>query len=195
MEVLSETYWDERYKNQSIPWDLGGVSPSIKSYMDQLNDKEVKILIPGAGNSYEAEYLFNQGFKNVYVADLSQTALTNFKTRVPEFPSANLLHSDFFELAETFDLIIEQTFFCALDPKLRNAYVDQCNQLLKDHGLLIGVLFDFPLTSEGPPFGGNWEYYKSIFSQKFEILTLEPCYNSHPSRAGKELFIELQLKD
>ena len=36
-------------------------------------------------NAYEAEYLFNQGFKNVFVMDISALPLRNFKERNPNF--------------------------------------------------------------------------------------------------------------
>ncbi|HIC33088.1 MAG TPA: SAM-dependent methyltransferase, partial [Flavobacteriaceae bacterium] len=75
---LSEEFWDNRYKNEDTGWDLGEVSPPLKAYFDQLQDKNLKILIPGGGNSHEAEYLYNQGFTNVFVVDVSKTALENF---------------------------------------------------------------------------------------------------------------------
>ena len=61
---LSENAWDNRYLNNDIAWDLGEVSPPLKAYFDQLTNKEIKILIPGGGNSYEAAYLFEKGFEN-----------------------------------------------------------------------------------------------------------------------------------
>ena len=109
---LDSEYWESRYQDNSIGWDLGKVSRPLEYYFEQLDSKVLKILIPGGGNSYEAEYLFKRGFKNVYVVDLSETALINLKKRVPEFPSAHLIQKDFFDLTMKFDLIVEQTFFC-----------------------------------------------------------------------------------
>ena len=51
---LSEKAWDNRYLNNDIGWDLGTVSPPLKAYFDQLENKELKILIPGGGNAHEA---------------------------------------------------------------------------------------------------------------------------------------------
>ncbi|WP_338127094.1 hypothetical protein [Tenacibaculum piscium] len=82
---LSEFFWDNKYLNNKIGWDLGEISPPLKMYFDQLKNKELKILIPGGGNSYEAEYLFNNGFKNVFVVDLSKTAFENIKKKSPKF--------------------------------------------------------------------------------------------------------------
>ena len=116
---LSEEFWDKKYQANKVGWDLGEVSPPLKAYFDQLENKKLKILIPGGGNSYEAEYLFNKGFINVFVVDLSKTALENIKSRVSNFPDSQLIHGNFFDLNTTFDLVIEQTFFCALNPNLR----------------------------------------------------------------------------
>jgi len=57
MKLLSKEYWDNRYDSNTDRLDLGVVSPPIQSYIDQIDNKELSILIPGAGNSYEAEYL------------------------------------------------------------------------------------------------------------------------------------------
>lgn len=104
---LSENYWDNRYKTNDIGWDIGKISTPLKNYFDQLTNKNIKILIPGGGNSYEAEYLYNKGFKNVFLIDISETAVNNFKQRVPQFPESQILHLDFFDLEMTFGLIIE----------------------------------------------------------------------------------------
>ena len=189
---LSSTAWDNRYQTNDIGWDLGEVSPPLKAYFNQLEDKNLKILIPGGGNSYEAAYLFNLGFQNVFVVDLSKTALDNIKKRVPNFPTSQLILGDFFDIEKTFDLIIEQTFFCALHPNLREKYAQKMHQLLKDDGKLVGLLFNAPLYTNRPPFGGSKKEYLTYFKEDFKIITFDKCYNSVKSRSGRELFIKLQ---
>lgn len=191
---MKKEYWIERYQNQQTGWDIGYVSTPLKEYIDQLVDKRMKILIPGAGNAYEAEYLFTQGFKNVYVLDISEAPLEAFSARNPTFPKGQLILGNFFDLEGTFDLILEQTFFCALTPKLRGDYALKMHQLLKPKGKLVGLLFDFPLTEKGPPFGGDSDEYRAHFTSYFEVLTLERSYNSIKPRVGKELFFRLQKK-
>jgi thiopurine S-methyltransferase len=191
---LSENYWNNRYLTNNIGWDIGSVSTPLKNYIDQLTNKNLKILIPGGGNSYEAEYLYNKGFKNVHVVDVSETALLNFKERVPHFPQTQLLHANFFDLDTTFDLIIEQTFFCAINPSLRQLYVLKMSQLLNMGGKLTGLLFNAPLNSDHPPFGGDRNEYFEYFLPYFNIDIFELCYNSIESRKNQELFIKLTLK-
>lgn len=120
---LNSDYWENRYKNNEISWDTGTITTPLKEYIDQIKDKSIKILIPGAGNSYEFEYLINNGFQNVYVLDFAQSPLNNIKYRISNCNENQLIKSDFFEHNETYDLILEQTFFCAIDPSLRSDYV------------------------------------------------------------------------
>ena len=190
---FNKAYWDNRYKENKTGWNIGYASPPIKEYIEQLNDKSASLLIPGAGNSFEAEFLWDQGFSNTYVLDIAKQPLENLKDRVNSFPKEQLLHQDFFELNRTFDLIIEQTFFCALNPDLRNLYAEKMYQLLKPNGKLVGLFFDFPLTESGPPFGGSFKEYETIFSKYFKIKTLERATNSIKERQGKELFFIFEL--
>ncbi|TYP72887.1 methyltransferase [Aquimarina intermedia] len=185
---LTPAYWNERYKKSQTGWDIGYPSTPLVSYIDQLVDKKIKILIPGCGNSYEAEYLIENDFTNVFVLDYSTAAIAQFKKRVPKFPEDQLLTLDFFKLIDQFDLILEQTFFCALDPSLRDLYVSKMKELIAPGGKIAGVLFNRIFDKPGPPFGGTLEEYKNIFAKTMKIKTLEPCYNSIPERAGNELF-------
>ena len=192
--ILNRAFWDERYKNNDTRWDIGDISTPLKVYFDQLTNKELRILIPGGGNSYEAEYLHHLGFKNVYVVDISSIPLKGIQERLPSFPSEHLIHSDFFDLNMTFNLIIEQTFFCALEKSFRLKYVSHASHLLSNNGKIAGLLFDAPLYEDHPPFGGNSDEYTTCFSPMFNIEIMDSCYNSIESRAGRELFIKLIKK-
>ena len=186
---FDQSYWENKYENQHTGWNIGYISTPIKAYIDNLETKEISILIPGAGNSFEAEYLYRKGFKNVTVLDIAKQPLLNLKERLIDFPESKLIQADFFEHEGCYDLILEQTFFCALDPTLRNAYAIKMFHLLKDKGKLVGLLFDFLLNEEGPPFGGSIFEYQKTFQEYFEIKNLNRCINSIKPRQGKELFI------
>lgn len=194
MTKLNKEYWESRYKENEVGWDTGAITTPLKEYIDQLENKDTKILIPGAGNGYEFEYLISKGFRNVYVLDIAQQPLENIARRVENTFSKNLIEQDFFEHQEQYDLILEQTFFCALDPKLREKYVEKAHSLLTEHGKLVGLLFQFPLTQSGPPFGGSKEEYVKLFSDFFTIKTLEDCYNSIKPRMNNEVFINFIKK-
>ncbi|MEP7264039.1 MAG: methyltransferase domain-containing protein [Bacteroidota bacterium] len=191
--LLDAAYWKQRYQNNDAIWDIGSASPAIATFLNQLTQKEISILIPGCGNSYEAELLIKNDFKNVHLLDYAAEPLRNFAAKNPSFPEDHLHCEDFFHHNGTYDLIIEQTFFCALNPSLRKKYVEKMYSLLKPSGRLAGLLFNCEFEKEGPPFGGNENEYRLYFEPLFEIK-MEPCYNSIPKREGRELFIILQKR-
>lgn len=189
----TEAYWSNRYKDQSTGWDIGYPSTPLKEYIDQLKDKSIRILIPGAGNAYEAEYLIALGFINVFVMDISTIPLLNFAMRNPNFPKEQLIEADFFEHKGVYDLVLEQTFFCSFEPTKgnRELYGKKMAELLNTYGKLVGVWFNIPLIEgdmDKRPFGGNKEEYLKYLNPYFTIKTMKPCYNSIAARAGQELF-------
>jgi thiopurine S-methyltransferase len=194
MEVIDKNYWEKRWENNETGWDAGTITTPLKEYFDQLKDKNIKILIPGCGNAHEAEYLFEQGFKNTYIIDIAPQALASFSKRVPHFPKENLICDDFFNHQNQYDLIVEQTFYCALDPKLRDNYIKKMNELLKPNGKLVGLLFNIPLNTTHPPFGGNKEEYQKQFSPYFNFKHFDICHNSIKPRENNELFFVFEKK-
>lgn len=189
MIKTDKKFWESRWENKQTGWDAGQITTPLKEYFDQLKDKSIKILIPGCGNAYEAEYLYKLGFNNVYIIDIAQQALDNFKLRVPDFPEEHLICDDFFNHEAQYDLIVEQTFFCALNPSLRGQYAQKVHSLLKPQGKLMGLLFNIPLNSTEPPFGGHKDEYIKYFEPYFNFKYFEICYNSIKPRANNELFI------
>lgn len=194
MNKFTKEFWTKRYQENETGWDVGTISNPLKEYIDQLTDTNIRILIPGAGNAHEAEYLFNKGFTNITVIDISELPLKNLQKRLPDFPKENLILCDFFEHHSHYDLIIEQTFFCALDPSFRKQYVAKMLELLKPKGKLVGVFFTDPIDTENPPFGATKEEYTKLFNPGFEFKTFAACVNSIQPRMGRELFINFVKK-
>ena len=189
-----EKYWSKQYEKQQTGWDIGYISTPIKEYIDQLSNKSIKILIPGAGNSYEVEYLHKNGFTQVYLLEFSDEPIANFLNRVPDFPRNHILQEDFFKYKGTYDLIIEHTFFSSIKPENRQEYVNKIHDLLKPDGILVGLLFCVDFKNDFPPFGGNKELYTNLFSKKYIINILENAYNSIKPRMGSELFFKMIKK-
>ena len=188
---LTHEIWNQRYLNNKTGWDIGYASTPLKEYFDQLGDKNLKILIPGCGNAYEAEYLIELGFTNIYLIDWAEESLLNFKNRNPKFPSSNLICGDFFEHKNSYDLIVEQTFFCAINPELREQYALKIKELIGKKGKLVGLLFNDKMYTNRPPFGGNLKSYLKLFKKHFSNVHMEKCYNSINSRSGREVFIAI----
>ncbi len=191
---FDQSYWEKRYQSGQVGWDIGKVSTPLKEYIDQLTQKEMSILIPGAGNGYEAGYLWKQGFENTHILDISKTALDNFNSAFPYFYYKNIHLGDFWAHQGKYDVILEQTFFCAIDIHLRKSYVEKIHDLLVPNGKVIGLLWSEEMGGDAPPFGGSIGEYRELFEDLFSIEIMEETHNSIATRAGRELFIKLIKK-
>jgi methyl halide transferase len=186
MEQLNDEFWSKRYELNQTGWDLHKASPPLKTYIDQLKDKNARILIPGCGNAYEADYLLKKGFTNITLVDIAHVLVEQLQNHFSGKP-VRIFHEDFFAHHGTYDLVLEQTFFCAINPDLREKYAEQMKRLLTPGGTLAGVLFDRDFEG-GPPFGGSISEYRRLFTRYFNIKKLETCYNSIAPRQNAEAF-------
>jgi len=192
--TLDKNYWDSQYINHTTGWDLGEVSPALVHFINQIQNKNKRILIPGCGNAYEAEYLYNNGFKNITLIDISPTLTQILREKFHGKPEITIIEGDFFALKQTFDIILEQTFFCALPPFLREKYVYKMFHLLNKNGVLCGVLFNREFE-KSPPFGGNKPLYEQLFTAAFHFDIFEECQYSATPRSGSELSFHFTKKE
>jgi hypothetical protein len=193
--MADASFWNDLYQTGETPWDLGMPSPPLTTYVDQLTDKNLRILVPGAGYGHEVHYLLQQGFTRVTVLDIAAPPIRRLKhTTKAHGEAVHLLQGDFFDHRGHYDLILEQTFFCTLAPALRKAYARQCWNLLSSRGKLAGLLFDREFPFPGPPYGGGQANYRRIFAPYFRFLHWATCYNSYRTRRGSEWFMVLQKK-
>lgn len=191
---LDQNFWNERYLLNETGWDLAQVSPPLKSYIDQLTNKNLRILIPGCGNSYEAEYLLQNGFTDITIIDIAPALVNRLKSKFQSNQNIKIILGDFFTHKAEYDLVLEQTFFCALNPELRKSYVEAMSDLLSEGGKLAGVFFNREFEIQGPPFGGTSTEYQTLFKDAFNFKTFEQCNNSFQKRADSELFVILEKK-
>ena len=103
---------------------------------------------------------------------------------------------DFFEMdPQPLDLVLEHTFFCALDPSMRTTYAEKIAQWTKPGGFLVGNFFvlsqelvktlpGLSLTQrgEGPPFASTVKEIEGLLLPNFEEVALRPANNPDPDR-------------
>lgn len=181
--------WQGHYDAGDLRWDLGVASPPIIKLWE---DKEIlpgNTIIPGCGRGHEALFLMEKGFR-VAGVDYSPGAIDYLSQ---EISNRNLLGcallENFFKLNDDhnaqYDLMIEQTFFCAISPQHRPLYVETAYRLLKDNGILAGVFYETG-AEDGPPFNTTREDILQNFEPFFKIKRLEKTLHSAESRKGKE---------
>lgn len=191
MSQLDQRFWNDRWQNRQTGWDIGAPAPALAAYISQLADTNLRVLIPGCGNAHEAEHCLRNGIAHVTLLDIAPDLVATLRERYRasiEAGRLSVICADFFEHTGQYDLILEQTFFCAISPDLRPQYVRHMHRLLRPGGKLVGLLFNRDFDG-GPPFGGNIPEYRTLFEPFFQLRTLAPATNSIAPRAGTECFL------
>lgn len=194
MTTWNKSYWEDRYAQKEDFWNAKTITTPLKAYIDQLNDKTLRVLVPGVGHGHELVYLQQQGFTQSKGLDLTTIAFEETMKHEPSVSKDQVIVSDFFAHEGTYDLIIEQTFFCSLPIAKRKDYVQKMHGLLRPEGKLVGLLFDTDFDKPYPPFGGTKDEYLALFEPYFTIEVMERAFNSIKPRQDRELFIILKKK-
>ena len=181
--------WQRHYEENDLGWDLGQVAPPFVKLWQEEKLPLGKVLVPGCGRGHEVVFLAENGF-DVTAIDFSSGAVTYLKNALKKRNlEGRILHQDFFSLDEShegvYDLVLEQTFFCAISPKQRRDYVLNVSRILKPGGILVGLFYH---TDEqgGPPYNTTREDIEIHFSKKFEIQELDKTSLSTEQRKDKE---------
>ena len=187
-------YWEKSYQSGNMGWDLGGPTPIFDDWI-QCQADSLSICILGAGNGWDAINFAEKGH-NVTAVDFAESAIDNMQTSAQNKDiQINLIHSDIFDLCKlfnyTFDIVLEYTCFCAIDPARRMDYVRMTNQILKPDGKLVAILYpiDKDLNDDGPPFAIDLDSTISLFSKYFILDTKEIPSLSIERRNGREVFV------
>jgi SAM-dependent methyltransferase len=161
------THWEEKYRNRTIPWDRGAVSPALLGWLDDGMVPAGRILIPGCGLGHEALELAQRGFQ-VTALDIAPSALEHLAAELrtagveAERVCADALT---WQPAQPFDAIYEQTCLCALDPGHWPAYERQLFDWLRPCGKLL-ALFMQTEKAGGPPYHCGMPDMRTLFSAK-----------------------------
>ena len=192
-DINKSSFWEQRYEKGEIGWDLGAETPVFTAISEKL--KPGKVCILGCGNGYDAISFSKKGF-SVTAVDFARTPINNLQIAARSLSlSIEIIKKDIFDLipdySSQFDYIIEQTCFCAIDPRKRQQYSNLVHDLLKVGGKLIGLWMplDKDIIDGGPPFGVKENEIKKLFSTKWKIT--EDCFptQSIEARKGREKLI------
>ncbi len=192
------SYWDDKYINNKITWDLKGCNPVFE---DIIKKTEFifpgKILITGCGKGYDAVLAAKYGF-DVTAVDFSVHAI-EFAGELAkkEGVEVKFVAKDIFllqeEYYEQFDYIYEYVTYCAINPERRKEYLQKLSKLIKPSGKLIAHLFPTDNREGGPPFSINIvDFYKAA-SEFFSLALSTKKINSIKPRAGREA-LQIYLK-
>jgi SAM-dependent methyltransferase len=192
-DVDDPQFWENIYLEDDAGWDLNGVTPIFETLSKSLTKGNVCFL--GSGRGYDAVQFAKMNF-DVTAVDFAPSAIkaVNVLAKKSDL-SIQTIQDDIFSLtpeyANTFDLIIEQTCFCAIHPSRRKDYEKLAKSLLKPSGKLIGLWFPLDKKTDegGPPWGTTINEVKSIFNSGWSIEKEEFSAQSIAPRKGREKLI------
>ncbi len=207
---MTQTYWQARFENADTPWQLDEVSPVVKEALALLIARGVSLsgltaLSPGCGTGLDALECARRGL-DVVAVDWSHAAVVDLTSRYNALQRAlggtvQVVEGDLFAIQPiAVDLVVEHTFFCAIDPSSRVRYVKKLLEWVKPSGHVAGNFFiveeseaqrlpNLSLTQEGvgPPFAATSSEILSLFREDFECVALRPAQTLTPGRrAGLE---------
>ena len=185
--------WEKLYIDGDTGWDLGNPTPVFVNIAKNL--KPANICILGCGHGYDAIMFRKLGF-NVTAVDFAPSPIKYIDEKAAELSlTINTIQKNIFSLTpdynNQFDYIIEQTCFCAIDPKKRNEYGKLVFDLLKSGGKLIGLWFplDKKIEEGGPPHAVSEEEIKTLFNRGWVLIEERFPKNSIEPRSGREKLI------
>jgi SAM-dependent methyltransferase len=196
METNSPHFWDQLYKSNQFPWDLGGPTPVFQRLAAGGLLQPGAMLVLGAGHGHDARLFAQHGF-TVTAVDFSARAVQAMsQLNDPSFP-VEIVQADFFSLPAAwngrFDYILDYTSFVAIPPDRRPDYADLVKRLLKPGGRYIILAFPIGRRSGGPPYVVQPEAIIALYTERaFRLQHREMPADSVDGRKGYEELLILE---
>lgn len=196
-QITKENFWSDIYRGSENPgWNLETAAEALKDMLPRIKLPRSRILVLGCGAGHDAALFAREGHI-VTAVDFSKEAIQKAKQKYSQHHNLQFLEKNVFELPadwkNSFDLVIEHTCYCAINPQSRGELAKIWHQLLAQKGQLMGVFFAME-ARKGPPFGGTeWELRERL-RKNFDFLFWGRWRNSIPQRQGRELFVLAQKK-
>jgi methyl halide transferase len=147
----SREHWEESYRTNFMPWDVGVAEPHLIEYVEQERLSPGRALEIGCGTGTNARWLAAQGF-HVVAVDVAALAIERAKqTPAPARGSLELLCLDFLQEpvpGGPFDLVFDRGCFHTFDePSERERFARRVAELLAPDGRWLSLIG----STEGPP--------------------------------------------
>lgn len=198
-------FWEGYYGGGEIPWEshTPWSTPLLRKLLAEpslaaLPRASARVLVPGCGRGFEARLCADEGFADVTGADLLPAALqaaraldTTPAHKKIRYVEADMVAEGAADRLGTYDLVVERAMFCALPPKLWEAFLANTHALLKPGGLYAGLFFVLSpaelaaYTREGPPFPISEEELGQRLTPHFDPVMFQTAPVYLPGSPGQ----------
>ncbi|MCC5995108.1 MAG: methyltransferase domain-containing protein [Oceanicaulis sp.] len=180
--------WEARFRAGDAPWERAGVHPALPDWAQAgAFTAGGSMLVPGCGRGAEPEAFARLGLALTGI-DLAPSAITWQRARFAEaglngtFLAADALA---WRPDTPFDALWEQTFLCAIHPRLRTDWEAMAHASLRPGGSLF-ALFMQKDEPGGPPYGCSLEAMRDLLPESRWIWPDTPLMAyPHPGLSGK----------
>ncbi len=196
--VLDAAFWSKLYAEGQDGWELGRAAPPLAHWVAEHSAEVTgkRALVVGSGRGHEARLLARAG-AHVVGVDYVPVAVHEARAlAAAENLTVDFRERDFFALRldlERYELIVEHTLFCAIEPHRRGEYAQVIADVLVPGGLFV-ALFWLHGRPGGPPFSTTNEEIDQLFGPSFEVLTRMTPSNSVATRMGQELLMTMRRR-
>jgi SAM-dependent methyltransferase len=197
---MERSFWQTLYDGNDTPFDLRGPSAPFIDWLDAEKPRPGRAVVPGCGRGHDVLELARRGWDALGI-DFAPSAVRDATGNASRagLIGARFLEADIFALGPehdaAYDLLFEQTCYCAIEPHRRDEYARIAARLVKARGWLAFVVYPVDGRAGGPPFNIGVEEVPLRFASAFELVQIgAPRRASAPGRTGKELFALLRRK-
>lgn len=190
---LSHPRWEAMWSEGINPgdrFDASGISPLLKTYLEEGKIPFGRALVPGCGRGYDVTALSHEK-RYVLGLDISTTAIAAARSRLESLSSSECANKDnakfstesFFNLdtaheENKFDFIYDYTFLCALDPSIRKDWANKMAALVRPgSGELLTMIYPIMELEGGPPFKVSMQLFKSCYCRGISSAWSCECYH------------------
>jgi SAM-dependent methyltransferase len=189
-------FWETLYREQRDHWELGRAAPPLARWFAAHSPAGRRALVLGCGRGHEARLLARAGAQVVglYLAEDAVAAARALAAA--EGVAVEFRRGDLFALpasGERWDLAVEHTCLCAIDPARRAEYVAVVAGALAPGGEWIGLFWSHGRAG-GPPFSVSDEELRALLAPHFEIVHTEIPRDSVALRAGEERLVQARRR-
>lgn len=188
------SFWSHLYRSGDDRWELGRAAPPIVRWLDAHPPRGKRALVVGCGRGHEARLLARAGAEVVAIDFAADAIEAARELALRDGSRVDFRVRDLFALAadpERYDLLVEHTCFCAIDPARRDEYITVAAEVLVPGGELLGLFYAHGRPG-GPPYTVDRAELVARFGRRFALVADEVPSDSAAQRQGQEILAQFR---
>ena len=174
-----ETDWNQRYIDESTPWDSGEPSKELTRALDQKLIEPCRVLELGCGTGTNAIFLARAGF-SVTAVDLSEEALRQARSKAEaagvdiEFIQADVTALP--DLGEAFPFVFDRGTYHVVRELNLAGFIETISKVVAPGGIYLvmtGNANERVHKEDGPPKVRAHELCRELEGESFDLLRME----------------------